>query len=136
MDIWVITFSIIVIAFIAGGIIFYNFKKNGQKDSNNSLFNLRFQIKEMNLEKANVFATRKNIVLGKEDSLLDAIELFLAHRLNVLPVVEGEKVIGVLTKKILIKTIYEKEIKKLGETKVLSLMEKNFISCESNVELK
>lgn len=137
MNIWVIVAGILVAGLlIFSGLIIYRVKRAWKKDPNRSLFNLRFAIKEMNLEKASVVVNRKNIVLGKEDNLLDAIELFLAYRVNVLAVVSGKRIVGVLTKKLLAQKIANDSSLKLDEVKVVDVMEKKFVSCESKAGLK
>lgn len=136
MDLLAIVLSFAFIALVIGfGIVIYKLNRVWKRDPNRSLFNLRFQIKEMNLEKANLFATRKNIFLDEDDDLFDAVELFLAHRLNVLSVVRGKRIIGVLTKKILVKGLIDLNGKADG-TKVSSIMEKRFPVCEHDKNLK
>jgi CBS domain-containing protein len=68
---------------------------------------------------------KKTTVVTPRTSLLDARAILLKHRINRLIVSEKDKLVGMLTEKDLVKTIYRIDAKPLESTCVSDVMSKD-----------
>jgi len=125
----------IFVVLVLGGYIVYNMRKEMKRDPNAALTDLRFSIKGVKIKKAGGFASGGVNVLSLDDNLVDVMELFLAHSVNVLPVVSGKRLEGILIKADLISKLNYKNIGKVEEIKVREVMEKKFDTLEADADL-
>ncbi len=85
-------------------------------------------LKKMTSTPTKRFMEKDMIVLDSEDSILDAIDLFVKNNLAIIPVVNGKELLGVLTKKDLLQKTSKEDFDSLEKIKIKKLAQKRFVS--------
>ncbi|MBR9705397.1 CBS domain-containing protein, partial [Candidatus Pacearchaeota archaeon] len=116
---------VIIIVLLILGI---KFLKKKRKKKKTSYKDLKVSLKGLSQIKAGQFMNEKYPKLKPEDSVLEAIELFIMNNINIVPIVSGKSVVGVINKKDIVFKINNP--KKVGSMKVKEIMRKKFISCK------
>ena len=84
--------------------------------------------------KAKDVMTKKVITISPEATLVDVIELLEAKRITGVPVVDDEKVIGIITEKDILNFAFA-YVASLQNTKVKEAMTKNVVSFTSDTDI-
>lgn len=121
---------ILVLLLIFIRLIFYLISIIKSKVNLESSFNETINIKGKYVQNKNFH------YLNPEDKINSAIELFIENTISAIPIISSGEVIGVITKKDILKKLDEKNIEKLEKTKISSIMNKKFLICDSKNKLE
>jgi len=69
------------------------------------------KVKEVRNLKAEDFMRHNVVVLGSEDPIMKAGALMLAHGVNRLPVMDGDKIVGIVSRRDIYRAIFKKHLK-------------------------
>jgi CBS domain-containing protein len=126
-------FSIIllgVVVFLVLFILFVLFflKKVGDFFLNKNKRSLKIDIKGVDSLHLYKFMSKEIFLLSPEDSVLEAVNLFSANNVNLLPVVSGKKMLGVVSKKDILSKIDSSKDVSLEKMKIRDIVRKNYVS--------
>jgi CBS domain-containing protein len=118
-----------------GFAVYRAFKKNENEIKEKERI-LKYSIKRIDELQARDVLNHRTPQLKKTDSILDAIELFDTNNINLIPVVEKNKIYGVLTKKEIVMGLKDYSYSSLEKTKIDQVLEEDYASCKIDLSLK
>jgi len=129
-----VVFWAIVILLILIGIAFYFIvlRKDKQKKKTGGYLK---RVNKMQASNVSSFMKKNNSTLTKDDSIYDALEIFIEKYQTIIPIMSGKRVEGVITKKGFLKKVGTYKYDDMSKIKVSKIIEKDFSSCDSEDSL-
>ncbi len=116
-----VLFSLVLLLFIFG-------VKVSRKMIKKSRERMIMPLKKMASTPAKRFMNKEPIIIAPENTVMDALELFVKNNLAVIPVVGDSGIVGVVTKKSLLQKVSKEDFDSLDKLMVKRVVQKKFVS--------